>query len=186
MKSSALARPAWLAALGCSAALGIAGCSHQPEPKLVPASGHIDVPPASTSHPDQHDATIHLSEGVRRRCNLPDTPREDPQFDFDEAALRPRGESILDGVATCLKEGALKDEGVTIIGHADPRGSDEYNQQLGMERAEAAQQYLNDHGVTEGRVTVRSRGEQDAVGTDSASWQLDRRIDVEETTPQAP
>jgi len=176
--------------LGCGGALLLAlACSHQPEPKMTPASGELTAPPAApapASAENTSGASLHLSEGVRRRCNLPDEPAEAPQFDFDEAELRPRGAGILDQVAECMQRGALKSEGVSIIGHADPRGSDAYNEQLGLRRADAARSYLSGRGVSTTRLTVESRGEQDASGTDPASWQLDRRIDIEETTPQVP
>ncbi|HEX4355420.1 MAG TPA: OmpA family protein [Polyangiales bacterium] len=60
-----------------------------------------------------------------------------------------------------------------------------YNQELGMGRANAAKDYLTAHGVTGSAVTVRSRGDQDATGTDASSWQLDRRVDIEESVAMA-
>lgn len=160
------------------------GCSRdQPEPRT--ASGMRSEPdrPAPEEPADLNSGYIQLSEGVRSRCNLPETPTQSPQFDFDESALRERGMGILDGVARCMLEGSLKDETVTIVGHADPRGSEEYNQGLGLRRAESAREYLMKQGLPAARFLVRSRGEQEAQGTGPGSWQLDRRVGIEESTP---
>lgn len=171
-----------------AAAVGLGlllGCSHQPEPRMTPASGVISEPerPATQQAAERNSGYIQLSEGVRSRCNLPDAPTESPQFDFDASVLRDRGMGILDGVASCMLRGSLKDEVLTIVGHADPRGSEEYNQGLGLRRAESARDYLMRQGVPLARIIVRSRGEQEAQGTGPDSWQLDRRVEIEETTP---
>jgi hypothetical protein len=50
------------------------------------------------------NSVFKVGESVRMNCNLPDTPTASPQFDFDHAALRPRGMGILDGTATCPRE----------------------------------------------------------------------------------
>jgi len=109
---------------------------------------------------------------------LPNDEEMAPKFDFDRAELRPRGQAILDSVATCLTQGAMKGETVTVIGHADPRGGDEYNRKLGRERAQAASDYLAGHAVEANRIRVESRGEEAATGTDEAGWGLDRRVEV--------
>ncbi|HYO95629.1 MAG TPA: OmpA family protein [Polyangiaceae bacterium] len=125
------------------------------------------------------EATVQLSQQFRSRCSLPDAPREAPRFDYDQATLRPRGENVLDDVARCLTEGGLKGELITIVGRADPRGSDEYNEDLGRSRAAAARNYLVQKGVPADRIRLMSRGSEGARGTDEASWALDRRVDFE-------
>lgn len=125
------------------AALVLCACTHQPEqaaatPVTEPAR------PAPVASPTAQDTrgSLVATERLKAKCNLPDAPTERPQFDYDEEALRPRGTSILDAVATCMLEGSMKDERLTLTGHADPRGSDEYNRDLGMRRADAARDYL--------------------------------------------
>lgn len=172
-------------------------CSRRPEIRILSfACGEDQVPPPNTaaavvSAPEPQvaqqpvdppaDTQIAVSESIRQKCDIPDSPREAPQFDFDRAELRPRGEGILERMAKCVERGSLEGK-LLLVGHADPRGSDRYNQQLGMERAVAARDYLSSLGVPSGTLAVQSRGEQDAKGTDPASWQLDRRIDIEEST----
>lgn len=165
--------------VGCSC--GLLGCSHEQAPprsaaavaEPAEAAPRTSLPLGTTTSP------ITLSEVVQVRCNIPDTPKEDPLFDFDEADLRPRGENILDNLADCLTQGDLRGEQLILTGHADPRGSDSYNQELGMERAVAVRDYLANHGIAMSSLAVKSRGEQDATGTDPQSWQLDRRVDVD-------
>ncbi|HEU5074381.1 MAG TPA: OmpA family protein [Polyangiaceae bacterium] len=126
------------------------------------------------------DATeVNVSEELRRECQLPDAPADAPKFDYDEAALRPRGRDILQDVAGCLKGGPMQGRAVTIVGRTDPRGPQEYNQELALDRAQAARDYLVAQGVPEGQIQVVSRGEQGAQGTNEESWALDRRVDIQ-------
>lgn len=155
-------------------------CSHEAPPAQMPKAP-IKAPEPVAEKPPARPAYLVVSQGIRTKCGVPEEPADSPQFDFDEAELRPRGEGILDAIATCMRDGSLKGIGVTIIGHTDPRGADKYNQSLGMERAKAAGDYLTAHGIPMTSLTVESRGEKDASGTDSSSWQLDRRVEIEES-----
>lgn len=133
---------------------------------------------ASTDRRD--DATdVKISEELRRQCQLPEAPADAPKFNYDEAALTPGGRDTLQDVARCLAEGPMKGRTVTIIGRADPRGTEQYNQELGMDRAQATRDYLVARGVPEGQIELVSRGEGGAQGTNEASWALDRRVDIE-------
>jgi peptidoglycan-associated lipoprotein len=124
---------------------------------------------------------LGVSPGISERCKLPETRAESPQFDFDDSELRPRGMNILDGIAACMQEGgALARQSVTVVGHADPRGTEDYNRGLGMRRADAARRYLESKGIPASRVNVRTRGEAEAKGTDVSGWQLDRHVEIEE------
>lgn len=129
-----------------------------------------------TPHPTQGDAVV-LGEDVRRRCKLVERA-DGPRFDYDSAALRPRGREILDALAECLKDGALSAESLTLVGRADPRGPEAYNDALGYARARAVSSYLELRGVDASQLETLSRGKRDAVGADEASWALDRRVDI--------
>jgi peptidoglycan-associated lipoprotein len=65
-----------------------------------------------------------------------------------------------------------------LVGHADPRGSSDYNMVLGGSRADTVKTFLTMKGMPGGRIATTSRGEMDASGTDDASWAKDRRVDV--------
>lgn len=103
---------------------------------------------------------------------------EPPKFAFDSAAVKTKYEQALAGLANCMREGKLKDRDVLLVGHADPRGEEDYNLALGGRRAHAVKSALAALGAEEARLDISSRGEAEASGTDEASWQLDRRVDV--------
>jgi peptidoglycan-associated lipoprotein len=65
----------------------------------------------------------------------------------------------------------------SIEGHADERGTREYNLALGERRANAAKEFLIANGVPAGRLTVISWGKERpaAVGSDEAAWAQNRR-----------
>jgi peptidoglycan-associated lipoprotein len=65
-----------------------------------------------------------------------------------------------------------------LVGHADPRGEDEYNMVLGGRRADNIRSAIVAAGLDGAKVNSTSRGEMDASGTDEASWAEDRRVDI--------
>ena len=67
---------------------------------------------------------------------------------------------------------------MTLVGRADPRGESEYNLALGGHRANSVKSAPISAQLDEKWITTTSRGELDARGTDEASWQHDRRVDV--------
>jgi len=93
-----------------------------------------------------------------------------------EAAARWAGLQRLLG---CLTTGPLKGSRVLLTGHCDNRGEYEFNMSLGAERAEVVKNFLSSGGVGGDRVATSSRGKLDAVGTDEAGWENDRRVDIE-------
>jgi TolA-binding protein/outer membrane protein OmpA-like peptidoglycan-associated protein len=66
---------------------------------------------------------------------------------------------------------------VQLHGHCDPLGSDEYNQRLGLDRAEAVKRALVRAGVAAERITVRSHGRQELRSTDPDEYWLNRRVE---------
>jgi peptidoglycan-associated lipoprotein len=85
---------------------------------------------------------------------------------------------VLDQLATCMMTGALKGKAVSLIGRADPRGTEEYNLSLGSRRSGSVSTYLEHLGVQQVQLAVTTRGALDATGTDEAGWSKDRRVDV--------
>lgn len=64
---------------------------------------------------------------------------------------------------TCMTSGALRDTTIKLIGHADPRGTANYNEKLGLQRAEKVRAFLVGNGVDKARVQVASVGAEDAA-----------------------
>ncbi len=176
--ANATQRFAFWGALGAFFTLG---CSHDAKP-AVGTTENASPSQAAATPSMSTQASIEVSESLRKRCDLPNEPAAAPQFDFDEAALRPRGEGILEGLARCMLDGNMKGQSIAVVGHADPRGSDSYNFALGNRRAQAAADYLKAHGVASSQVWVTSRGEQDATGSGEQAWQLDRNVQIAEKT----
>ncbi|MGR9052919.1 MAG: peptidoglycan-associated lipoprotein Pal [Gammaproteobacteria bacterium] len=69
---------------------------------------------------------------------------------------------------------------LTLEGHADERGSPEYNIALGEQRAKAVSRLMLMQGVAENRLRLVSYGEEKPAveGHDDASWQLNRRVEI--------
>ncbi len=68
---------------------------------------------------------------------------------------------------------------IRISGHADERGSDQYNDALGQRRAASAKRYLTDNGIDAARITIVSYGEQQpaVTGSDENAWARNRRAE---------
>lgn len=167
--------------LGCGVLVAsIAACSSDKPPAQAPTqlAGENTAQRARTARNDA-DTTVHVSEEIMNACQLPKTAEASPHFDVADTTLRPHGQNVLDDVARCAKDGNLRGRVITIIGHADPRGSAKDNQELSEQRAEAARNYMVGHGVSSQNLRVLARGESDARGDDEASWSLDRRVDFE-------
>lgn len=81
------------------------------------------------------------------------------QFDFDKDNVKPVYYPDIDRKVEILKR--YPQVRMTIIGHTDNRGSDEYNYQLGLERAQQVKDYMVKHGIDASRLFVESRGEKE-------------------------
>ena len=96
-------------------------------------------------------------------------------FEFDKYSLKAKARQTLERQATFLKNNA----GVKVVlqGHADERGTREYNLALGDRRANSAKDYLIALGINPNRITIISYGkERPAVaGSNEAAWSQNRR-----------
>ena len=96
-------------------------------------------------------------------------------FDFDKYSLKAKARQTLERQATFLKNNA----GVKVVlqGHADERGTREYNLALGERRANAAKDYLVALGVNPNRITIISYGKErpSMAGSNEAAWSQNRR-----------
>jgi peptidoglycan-associated lipoprotein len=102
-------------------------------------------------------------------------------FGFDQSDIMPAARVTLDAKLEILGENpAVR---MLISGHADERGSDEYNLALGQRRAAAAKRYLVQRGVADSRIEIMSLGEERPVCTESdeGCWTRNRRDEFEIT-----
>jgi peptidoglycan-associated lipoprotein len=166
--------------LSCAVlATTVAACSSDKAPAKDPADAARAAASPTDKTAEERDTTINISADFRRECQLPNEPQEAPHFEYADATLHARGANILDDVAKCLSEGALRGRVMTIIGRTDARGSAVYNKELSASRAEAARNYLLQRGVAGTNIRIIAHGEQGAQGKDEATWALDRRVDFE-------
>ena len=97
-------------------------------------------------------------------------------FDLDDVALRDSSKEVLQTNAEIII--ALKNSVITIQGHADQRGTSEYNLVLGDKRAKQVLRYLIASGVDEERIRTLSYGEEQPQcdQNEEECWQLNRRV----------
>jgi len=96
-------------------------------------------------------------------------------FDYDKATIRPTEETKLLNNAAWLKQNPTVR--FQIEGHADERGSQEYNIALGDERAAAVKKFLAGQGIADARMTTISYGEEKPACREQTEdcWQKSRR-----------
>ena len=99
-------------------------------------------------------------------------------FEFDKSNLTSKSIQILKSVASALNEN--KSIQVTLAGHADERGTREYNLALGQRRAETVSDYFILNGISKNRISVKSYGEERplALGQDDESYSKNRRVEI--------
>ena len=99
-------------------------------------------------------------------------------FDFDSSVLKPEARAALQAHANRLKSNS---ESVRLEGHADERGTREYNQALGARRANAVADYLVLQGVSRSRIETISYGEERPVNSASSesAWSQNRRVELQ-------
>lgn len=114
---------------------------------------------------------------ARRRAQLEACQLERVPFEFNEFALSDAARASLDRNAECIRH---KNRAVAIEGHADERGTDEYNLVLAEKRANAAKRYLAGLGLEDGKLKTVSYGEErplDGAHNDDA-WAKNRRVEL--------
>jgi len=130
---------------------------------------------SSTAPVEQGPSPQALAEQRRREQMLTMTVY---YFDFDKSELKQEAFESLRYHAQQLKENSAMT--VRLEGHADERGTPEYNLALGERRAIAVQRFLQVQGVASSQLEVISYGEERPVarGTGEANWRQNRRVEL--------
>lgn len=154
--SNSLARASVLAGVFLVAA-GMAACSKKPQQMALGQQAGGPVTPGTT-----RDFSVNAGDKV--------------YFTVDSAQLSAEAQTTLRAQAQWLAR--YHQYGVTIEGHADERGTREYNIALGARRATAVRTYLSGLGVNPARLRTISYGKERPVATcnDISCWSQNRRV----------
>ena len=170
------ATPFKAATLALALALA-AGCAKKAPKELPPppdetTQGETDTTGGDTSGGVGTEALPGLREDFIRSVGL---QGDRVFFDTDMYDLDAQDRATLDTQAAWLQR--YPQVRVTIEGHADERGTRDYNLALGDRRANSAKNYLAARGVSPSRMSVISYGKErpEALGSDESAWAQNRR-----------
>ena len=152
-------------------AVAVAGCQKKRPDTLPPGPGG-PVEPGPGPGPDGSGGVAQPGSPEHFRQNV---VSDTINFDLDQYDIDARARQILDSQAQWLTQ--YQNTRITLEGHADERGTREYNLALGDRRANAAKNYLAARGVSPSRITTISYGKERpiALGSDETSWAQNRR-----------
>ncbi len=147
-------------------ALGLAACASDPDPAAMDGAGGAGAGSGAFGAGSLDPSTIeYFNVSVGDRVF----------FDTDSSTLDFAARDTLTRQAAWLIANPAVN--VTIEGHADERGTREYNIALGARRAQSARDFLLTQGVAAGRMRTVSFGKERpvAVGSNEAAWSQNRR-----------
>ena len=128
----------------------------------------------------EDSATVMSGTAPRHPLDDPASPlgTHTIYFEFDSSDLPASAQPIIEAHARYLSEHA--GASITLEGHADERGSREYNIGLGEKRALAVRRLMTLLGATGPQIRTISYGEERPadVGHDESAWQLNRRVEI--------
>ena len=168
--------------------LMLVGCSRRTPPvaRATPPPPTVEeappAPPAPAAEPEPAPApaaTALSEEEIFARKTLDELnaerPLRDALFDYDQFTIRSDARTALQANAEWLRR--WPSTRVVIEGHADARGTSEYNLAIGERRAHAAREYLVSLGIDADRMVAISKGKESPVCFEEheGCWQQNRR-----------
>jgi peptidoglycan-associated lipoprotein len=147
----------------------------QPQPQAPAPVEQPTVPPSTGPVRDtdaERDAELRRLTAVLEQMVF---------FDYDDSTIRPDAQEALAAKVPFLR--ANPSIRMRVDGHADERGSVEYNLALGMRRANAVREYLTGFGLDASRFETYSFGEDHPLvaGTGESAWSQNRRAEFRVT-----
>jgi outer membrane protein OmpA-like peptidoglycan-associated protein len=122
------------------------------------------IPGVEVTRPAENEIAVRLTNDIL--------------FDFNSFALRPESRDTLRELANNFRQ--YPDEEISVEGHTDNVGGDDYNQRLSEQRAGSVRDYLVDQGVPDGRVTATGFGKTEPKASNDTpeGRQLNRRVEI--------
>jgi len=169
------------------------GCAKKvaSKPPIPPAPISTSAPSTTArSTPQQSAPQQRVERAENTQSRMPDAATrariqdllnriQDAYFDYNKHTLRPDAETALRSDAQTLSEIVRQypDFKLTVEGHCDERGSEEYNMALGDARAKQTQEYLSSMGLPGDQLRTISYGKEHPVCNDNDEdcWQKNRR-----------
>jgi peptidoglycan-associated lipoprotein len=172
--------------LGLAAVFGamtLAACGSEPPPE--------PPPPAPMAGPDMdslraYEDSVRAAREAEARAaaereaamaNARQILEQRVHFEYDQSRITPEAESILRQKVAILR--ASPQVRIRLEGHADERGSVEYNQALGNRRAQSVLDFFTTQGLSAANFQTTSFGEERpiAMGSNEAAWAQNRRVE---------
>ncbi|MCW8856978.1 MAG: peptidoglycan-associated lipoprotein Pal [Kangiella sp.] len=160
--------------LALTAALTLAACSTtKPEEEQVDTSAQDAAAQAEA----EALARQRAAEEAERQRIAALLDNNVIYFDFDDDSIRSEYVEVLEAHAKYAQNSG---KSVTLEGHADERGTPEYNLALGERRAKSVAQLMRTYGVSDSNIDVISFGEESPAnpGHTEAAWQENRRVEI--------
>ncbi len=134
----------------------------------------MKITEAFTEAPKREEAPPPPAPNVEAPTKAPTMEVADVFFDFDRFAVRQDAKKALEDDAKIFKGNGMK---ITVEGHCDERGTDEYNIALGAKRAASVKRYLTDMGLEANRIRTVSYGAERPFCQEhnEKCWQENRR-----------
>jgi peptidoglycan-associated lipoprotein len=174
------------AAVVLMAAVGSAACGRNPKPQ--PPAPAVTTPPPPTTpatppppppKPAPTPPPAPTEDEIFRNKTLEQLNAEKPLgnvfFSYDSTDLSDEARGVLQKNVEWMKKWTSTK--VMVEGHADSRGTNEYNLALGERRADAVRDYLVSLGLANDRLTIVSKGEEQPFCSEETEpcWQQNRR-----------
>lgn len=152
-----------------AAALAITGCAKKPPADIPPPAGSDGTGTGTGTGADGVAVPGSQQDFVSKVMS------DRILFGLDKFDVDAEDRTILDSQAAWLRQ--YPNVRVTIEGHADERGTREYNIALGERRANSAKNYLAAAGISPARISVVSYGKErpEALGSNEEAWARNRR-----------
>ena len=143
--------------------LAVVGCKKTPPVTETPVITSTPEPTAPQRLPSE---IVELAQNFSR-----------VYFDLDSATLSGSAKSALDANVEIMSK--RPDIKLEVQGHADERGTTDYNLALGQRRAQSVYRYMKSNGIAQSRIKVVSYGEERPLrnGSSESSWSQNRRCE---------